>query len=67
MAQVEPLGPVPDRPVTGRWVDDYFLVEQIDPDTFAIGEPRYYQGNYSYLITGTAARCSSMPARARAT
>jgi hydroxyacylglutathione hydrolase len=51
--EVEPLGPVPDRPIAGRWVDDYFLVEQIDPDTFAIGEPRYYQGNYSYLITGT--------------
>ena len=37
----------------GRWFDDYFVVETIDPSTFAIGEPRYYQGNYSYLILGT--------------
>ena len=40
-------------PVTGRWVDDYFVVQQLDPATFAIGEPLYYQGNYSYLILGT--------------
>jgi glyoxylase-like metal-dependent hydrolase (beta-lactamase superfamily II) len=38
--------------VAGRWFDDYFVVEAIDPTTFAIGEPRYYQGNYSYLILG---------------
>lgn len=42
----------PTVPVTGRWFDDYFVVETIDPATFAIGEPRYYQGNYSYLILG---------------
>lgn len=40
------------RPVAGRWFDDYFVVEAIDPTTFAIGEPRYYQLNYSYLIIG---------------
>jgi len=45
--------PVPAGAVTGRWFDDYFVVETIDPGTFAIGEPRYYQGNYSYLILGT--------------
>jgi hydroxyacylglutathione hydrolase len=50
----EPLiGPKPTVPVAGRWVDDYFVVETIDSSTFAIGEPRYYQGNYSYLILGT--------------
>jgi glyoxylase-like metal-dependent hydrolase (beta-lactamase superfamily II) len=43
----------PAGPVTGRWVDDYFVVEPIDSTTIAIGEPRYYQGNYSYLIIGT--------------
>jgi hydroxyacylglutathione hydrolase len=45
--------PKPDLPVMGKFVDDYFVVETIDPATFAIGEPRYYQGNYSYLIVGT--------------
>ena len=44
--------PKPDVPVAGRWFDDYFVIETIDPSTFAIGEPRYYQGNYSYLILG---------------
>jgi len=47
------VGPRPLQPVRGRWFDDYFVVEEIDPATFAIGEPRYYQGNYSYLILGT--------------
>jgi hypothetical protein len=42
----------PDVPVVGRWFDEYFIVETIDPNTFAIGEPRYDQGNYSYLIIG---------------
>jgi len=47
-----PILPRPAVAVTGRWYDDYFVVEQIDPATMAIGEPRYYQGNYSYLIIG---------------
>ncbi len=38
--------------VRGRWFDDYFLVEALDATTYAIGEPRYYQGNYSYLLVG---------------
>ena len=42
----------PEQPVRGRWFDDYFIVETIDATTFAIGEPRYYQLNYSYLIVG---------------
>jgi hydroxyacylglutathione hydrolase len=44
--------PRPTLPVAGRWFDDYFVIEEIDPTTIAIGEPRYYQGNYSYLIMG---------------
>src|SRR5215475_12813331 len=47
-----PVLPKPAVVVTGRWHDDYFVVEEIDPTTLAIGEPRYYQGNYSYLIIG---------------
>ena len=46
------VGPKPRVPVAGRWIDDYFVVEEIDPTTISIGEPRYYQGNYSYLIVG---------------
>ncbi len=36
-----------------RWHDDYFTVQALDENTFAIGEPRYYQQNYSYLIAGS--------------
>lgn len=36
-----------------RWFDDYFTVQELDARTFAIGEPRYYQQNYAYLIVGT--------------
>ncbi len=46
-----PLAPAPQR-VEGRWFDDYFVIETIDAQTFAIGEPRADQGNYSYLIVG---------------
>ncbi|MCP4005298.1 MAG: MBL fold metallo-hydrolase [bacterium] len=36
-----------------RWHDDYFTVQALDENTFAIGEPRFYQQNYSYLIVGS--------------
>jgi hydroxyacylglutathione hydrolase len=36
----------------GRMFDDYFAVQDLGEGTFAIGEPRYYQANYSYLIVG---------------
>jgi hydroxyacylglutathione hydrolase len=35
------------------WHDDYFTVQAIDAMTFAIGEPRYHQQNFNYLIIGT--------------
>jgi len=34
------------------WFDDYFTLEFLDSETIAIGEPRYWQANYSYLIRG---------------
>jgi hydroxyacylglutathione hydrolase len=36
----------------GRMVDDYWAVQGIDANTYALGEPRYYQANYAYLIVG---------------
>ena len=36
----------------GGMVDDYWAVQEIDANTYAIGEPRYYQANYSYLLVG---------------
>jgi len=36
----------------GHMVDDYWAVQTIDANTYAIGEPRYYQANYEYLIVG---------------
>lgn len=35
-----------------KWFDDYFTIEIIDDNTFAIGEPRYWQQNSSFLIIG---------------
>ncbi|MEE8558333.1 MAG: MBL fold metallo-hydrolase [Myxococcota bacterium] len=35
-----------------EWADEYFTLQRIDPRTIAIGEPRYAQQNYSYLILG---------------
>ena len=34
------------------WFDDYYTVQSIDERTFAIGETRYFQQNFNYLIAG---------------
>ena len=46
------VDPAPAKIAKGEMVDDYFAVEGLGDGTFAIGEPRYYQQNYSYLIVG---------------
>lgn len=35
-----------------RWFDDWFAIEDVAEGVIAIGEPRYYQINWSYLILG---------------
>jgi hydroxyacylglutathione hydrolase len=46
------VDPAPAKIAKGRMVDDYFSVEDLGHGTFSIGEPRYYQQNYAYLIVG---------------
>jgi glyoxylase-like metal-dependent hydrolase (beta-lactamase superfamily II) len=35
-----------------RWFDDWFAIEDIAPGVIAVGEPRFHQFNWSYLIAG---------------
>jgi len=51
--QPPPLLDITDEGPGARWVDDYFIVHAIDARTFAIGEPRYHQQNFNYLIVGS--------------
>ena len=46
------VDPAPARLARGRMAGDYFAVEALGAGTWAIGEPRYYQQNYAYLIVG---------------
>lgn len=39
--------------VNEKWVDDFYTVEALDAQTFAINEPRYFRDVYSYLLVGT--------------
>ena len=41
-----------DNKETGEWFDEYYTVEAIDTQTYAIGEPRYHQENFHYLLIG---------------
>jgi len=34
-----------------RWFDDWFAIENIAPGVHAVGEPRFHQINWNYLIT----------------
>ncbi|WP_119272545.1 MBL fold metallo-hydrolase [Taklimakanibacter deserti] len=35
-----------------RWFDDWYAIEAIAPGLFGIGEPKYHQVNWNYLIVG---------------
>lgn len=35
------------------WLDDWFAIEEVAPGVIAIGEPRFHQINWNYLILGT--------------
>lgn len=34
------------------WFDDWYVVDEIAPGLYGIGEPEYYQINWNYLIVG---------------
>jgi glyoxylase-like metal-dependent hydrolase (beta-lactamase superfamily II) len=36
-----------------RWFDDWFAIEDVAPGVVAIGEPRFHQINWNYLILGS--------------
>ncbi len=36
-----------------RWFDDYYAVAELGDGAYAIGEPRYGQCNFAYLIVGS--------------
>jgi hydroxyacylglutathione hydrolase len=35
-----------------RWFDDWFAIQEIAPGIHAIGEPRFHQINWNYLVIG---------------
>jgi len=46
------LGEPTDEGLDAIWFDDYFTIFRIDDDTYAIGETRYHQVNFNYLLIG---------------
>ncbi len=45
------LEPQQELPST-NWFDDYYTIDEIAPGTYAIGEPRYFQQVFNYLLVG---------------
>ncbi len=44
---------MPDMLLPGvRWFDDWFAVREVAPGIHAIGEPRFHQINWNYLVVG---------------
>lgn len=35
-----------------RWFDDWYAIDKIAPGIYGIGEPKYYQINWNYLVVG---------------
>ncbi len=52
--EVPELGEPTEEGIEAFWFDDYFTVFRIDHDTYAIGETRYHQANFNYLVLGTS-------------
>ncbi len=50
--QPPPLLPAQEESPGVVWMQDYFTVQALNQNTYAIGEPRYHQQNYSYLLLG---------------
>jgi hypothetical protein len=36
----------------GTSLDDWFTIEKIDPDTYAVSEYRHWEQTHSYLVPG---------------
>ena len=53
LAGAPPLGEREDEGPGVRWFDDYYTVQALDARTWAIGEPRFFQQNFNYLIAGS--------------
>lgn len=47
-----PLDDAPKLGAGARWFDDYYSIVEIDEQTYAIAETRYWQKNFNYLILG---------------
>lgn len=41
-----------DQGIGVVWFDNYYTVQKLASNVYAIGEPRYWQRNYNYLIVG---------------